>query len=600
MSTEQPTSSDRYADALRARFEAAAPALTAEPTPIIARARRRRRQVRTWGVLGVVAALVGVAGLANALANRDPSPPVAPPPVVATTDYWVTSGQVRPGDDLVAVAAAEGGVVGTLSRWDGGDWAPYRLIRFCPDHWGCHGSLEPYAESYESQDLLILPGTALRFSTQGLDLGWYRVGDSGQFEITAEAPAAAPLWPVDAPALSVSPALVPRSGGEVTLFPLAPSDTNGMLTHDDLAAVTAGMPETVAIERWEGAAWTPAVEVGLRGVEGDDLVRYADLPGLDPGAYRLVRTGPAGSVTGNFWVATPADIELQDVVVLERLGEYPAGVDPHPVDGPPSGPFGAIVHPDDRAVEVYSTGSGSCPYEPTALAVQDGVLVIYLGDVEEPPADRVCTADASPITFVIELPDEVPTNPVPRVELRARRTGEVITGSAQRLDPDAPQICVPGMSDDVCALNLWLDQLTARYVVEATSPGANQLTIGSRTIVQDGSVVASVEAFPTGTTPPGDPLELTVRETYDAAEDIAVELGDFVGPGGGPGGRFACGAVEIRVVGIGLDAQAADAVVWNIVSAIGGCPDDVGDLVDRYVAEIRRDTVERYADRRTP
>jgi len=569
---------DRYADTLRARFAAAAPPITTEPTPIIARARRRRRQVRTWGALTAVVALVGAAGIANALVNRDPSPPVAPPTVAADGDFWVSAAQVRPGDDLVVIPLTSTGPVGELFRWDDGVWDAYRLIRFCPDHWGCSGSLEPYAENWGGADLLVLPGETLRFSTEGLDAGWYRVGDGGQFQITADAAQPAPLSPVDAPALSVYPALLPVSGGEVQVFPLAPSDENGMLTHEDLAAITAGMPESAAIERWDGSAWASAGEVELRGVEGDDLVRYAELPSLDPGAYRLVRSGPASRVTGNFWVREEPEGTLEEVAVLDSYDGYPdaapgAGVDYY---------FGAVVRPEAGTIEVYTTGSSSCPTPPTAVTVRDGTVVVHLGDGEPPEPDRGCTDDLAPHTYVIAIPDGVAADPTPPVELRWRDSGEVVAGQVPDVAPvpDDDVFCMADQTDEVCALNLWLDELLVGAGFE-TSFWDSQSFNGARAIVVDGVADIWVEAFPAGATSEVFPLEFE-RETSARVGVVEVEHGTFEGASGGPGGQFTCGGVWVRLIGSAVPAETAIEAVDAVAAQVDTCPADIEELVTRY------------------
>jgi hypothetical protein len=147
-----------------------------------------------------------------------------------------------------------------------------------------------------------------RFTSDGLEPGWYRISQEANegmvaaavLEIAEGAPTPAPLVSIDAPAISVTPALVSLDGAEIYLYPLIPAPTGAQSREDVLEAVR-GLSEVARIERWNGSMWEAAGEIQLR--EGaDDLARSAELPPLPEGEYRLVREGPEGRHTGHFWV----------------------------------------------------------------------------------------------------------------------------------------------------------------------------------------------------------------------------------------------------------------------------------------------------------
>jgi hypothetical protein len=147
-----------------------------------------------------------------------------------------------------------------------------------------------------------------RFTTDGLDIGWYRISQEANegivaaavFEIAEGAPAPPPLVSTDAPAISVTPALVSPDGAEIDLYPLIPA-LRGAQSREDVLEAIRGLSEVARIERWSGSTWEAAGEIQLN-EEEDDLARSAKLLPLPEGEYRLVREGPEGRHTGHFWV----------------------------------------------------------------------------------------------------------------------------------------------------------------------------------------------------------------------------------------------------------------------------------------------------------
>jgi hypothetical protein len=103
------------------------------------------------------------------------------------------------------------------------------------DHWHCTARVQPPGE-VPAIGLSAQPGSpgpVERFTTDGLDVGWYRISQEANegvvaaaiFEIAEDASVPAPLVPIDAPAISVTPAVVSPDGGEIYLYRLIPAPT---------------------------------------------------------------------------------------------------------------------------------------------------------------------------------------------------------------------------------------------------------------------------------------------------------------------------------------------------------------------------------------
>jgi hypothetical protein len=108
---------------------------------------------------------------------------------------------------------------------------------------------------------------------------------------------------VDQAAISIHPIVVAAEGATVGLHPLIPAPS-GSQSISDVEAAIEGLAETAIVERWDGGQWVQVADVALTPpAPGESSVgRSAIIPDLEAGAYRLVRTGPAGPHTGNFWV----------------------------------------------------------------------------------------------------------------------------------------------------------------------------------------------------------------------------------------------------------------------------------------------------------
>lgn len=259
-----------------------------------------------------------------------PAPSTDPPPpdasaADAAVSLWLSADRVPPGPiDVVGVLMNHTGVDVTfgvaaeVERWDGEAWVQRGAIAMCMDHWHCTAEVQPSIDGLALRHIglsptLESPGPVERFTTAGLDPGWYRISQtsndgtvaSGVLQIAEDAAAPAPLVPVDDPAISIHPAVIPTGGATVTLHPLIPAPTSGSQSSSDVEAAIEGLAETAEVERWDGGGWVHVAEVSLKppAIGESSIGRSAIIPErLDPGAYRLVRAGPAGRHTGSFWV----------------------------------------------------------------------------------------------------------------------------------------------------------------------------------------------------------------------------------------------------------------------------------------------------------
>lgn len=315
---------------LAARFRAAAPVLAADPAAIVARGRRRRRATRVAVGALAVAAVAGVTTAAVALLGPGPTPPADAPPPPAVDEggvaLWLSADRVPPGDVAVAAAlvsrdgtTATFGVEADLERWDGDSWEPYRKTGLCLADWHCtarwYAPGAPEVQGFNDIGLGVgpgAPGPLVRFTTDGLAPGWYRVVQEsvdgvvahGVLEVADGAPAPAPLWPEDSPAVTVQPPLVPASGGDVALVPLVPPDDGGNLSAEMLSGAMAGLDPDALVQRWADGAWADVgtvatEEPAAESVPGELAAR---LPALDPGAYRVLLRGNGKELEGSFWV----------------------------------------------------------------------------------------------------------------------------------------------------------------------------------------------------------------------------------------------------------------------------------------------------------
>lgn len=440
---------ERYATELRARYRAVAPEVDADPAAIVSAGRRRRRTARGAGALAAVAAAALVAVGLSSLSGSSPGPAASPPPEESgPVSLWLSAERVPPGAELVAVLVAHEdvdltfGVAAQVERWDGSRWRPHRWIGMCLDHWHCTAQMQPLSGDRAVQAIGLSatpqqPGPVERFSTDGLEPGWYRVSQTanegvvarGVVEVAEGAADPAPLWPTDEPAISVQPPVLTEDGGTVTLTPLVPSNPDGSLSAEDVEAAVADLEDAVTLQRWTGETW-----VGTGGplpLTTPDEQGYfevtAEIPaGLGPGAYRLLRSGPDGDHTGNLWVmgsgADPPTDVASAATILEQYDGPPPRIAAE-VEGLPV--MGALTDLPARTLHVYTTAGQGCPTPPTGIEVIDGVVVVD-ADLSTGECDGVPVVT----TYVVPLPEGVDVTAPPQVTLRDTRTDALI-----HLDP---------------------------------------------------------------------------------------------------------------------------------------------------------------------
>jgi WD40-like Beta Propeller Repeat len=300
----------------RVRERAEQPPRRGSPLPPM-----RERVIAGVMALAVFAAVAAFGWRAFTKAGGETAPLNASPTLPASPfSLWLSAERVPPGPvELVAVLLnhdggdATFGVLATVDRWDGREWVPSGKLVVCMDHWHCTARVHPPGDTDDVPAIGLTakpgsPGPVERFTTDGLDVGWYRISQEANegivaaavFEIAEGAPAPAPLVSIDAPAISVTPTLVSPDGAQIDLYPLIPAPTGAQSREDVLRAIR-GLSGVAEIERWNGSTWAAAGSIQLHETD-DDLTRSAKLPPLPEGAYRLVREGPEGEHIGDFWV----------------------------------------------------------------------------------------------------------------------------------------------------------------------------------------------------------------------------------------------------------------------------------------------------------
>jgi hypothetical protein len=281
----------------------------------------RGRVIAGVVAMTIFASVAALSWWAFTTAGDETAPSDVPPALPASPfSLWLSAERVAPGPvELVAVLINHDGVEATfgvyakVDRWDGREWVPYGELVMCMDHWHCTARVQPPGEVDAVPAIGLSaqpggPGPVERFTIDGLDVGWYRISQEANeglvaaaaLEVAEDVPVPALLVPVDAPAISVAPALMSPIGGEIHLFPLIPAPT-GAQSLEDVQEAIRGLSEVALIERWDGSSWQAAGDVRLREAD-DDISRSAELPPLPHGEYRLVREGPDGPHIGHFWV----------------------------------------------------------------------------------------------------------------------------------------------------------------------------------------------------------------------------------------------------------------------------------------------------------
>jgi hypothetical protein len=210
-------------------------------------------------------------------------------------------------------AVTSGGVAGVLERLDGSTWKTVGQFGASLDFWGGFGSV------VGPNDEMAVPAIGLPVPEQGvgalefiklatLEPGRYRLRSgevTGEFDVRSDAPALPPLKGQESGGLgllAVSPALMPTSGGPITITPNVGSST------EELNAFSRDLGPEADVERWTDTGWRPEHTYPVTPAPISNVSSVAiTLPGLPEGMYRVVRHHPRGDLSREFWVTSELD-----------------------------------------------------------------------------------------------------------------------------------------------------------------------------------------------------------------------------------------------------------------------------------------------------
>jgi hypothetical protein len=318
----------------------------------------------------IAAAIVLVVGLVVVRAGEEDGSSViagegeeeAPPPDEGPARLWLSATEVPvDGADVAAVILWDGdgespvwGVAAALDRWTGSEWAEERTFTFCPDFWGCVGSIEPVdgAAGLGISTELGESG-ALWVRVEGLDPGRYRIRSeanedvvaAGQFEVVDRA--------VDLPPADVSgdtPGQIDESTDRLLVGdPLRPArddaEARQPLNDPGVNVSVNGSPDlwataeaSATYQRWDDGAWADVATVEVE--DTDESSRFLPLGETleRTGDYRIVieRDGEPPLI-GRFWVRDRAEL----------TGRSPTDPSPSTPPDDPSTTATSSTDPDD-------------------------------------------------------------------------------------------------------------------------------------------------------------------------------------------------------------------------------------------------------------
>jgi hypothetical protein len=251
--------------------------------------------------------------------DQDEPPPLPQGPA----HLWLSATEVPPGDSellaaVVSAVDATFGVGASIDRWNGTEWVPHANIELCRDHWHCTGVPQiPHERTFRVRGIGVpvgplAPGSAGRFSVEGLEEGWYRIRQesddlvaAGVLHVTDDAPTPPSLRPADSIGLSIEPMLWGEGGGDAILGALDPSRSS---SDDPVLPVMAPLAgsEAALLERWDGSTWASVGHVDLhppdeRGAQSG-AVATTRIPPLTEGAYRIVREVDGAQAVAHFFI----------------------------------------------------------------------------------------------------------------------------------------------------------------------------------------------------------------------------------------------------------------------------------------------------------
>ena len=141
-----------------------------------------------------------------------------------------------------------------------------------------------------------------------LEPGRYRLRSgevTGEFDVRSDASALPPLKGQERGGLgllAVSPALMPTSGGPITIT------ANVGSSIDELNAFIRDIGADADVEQWTDAGWSPQATYPVTPAPISNSASVAiTLPRLAEGMYRVVRHHPRGDLSREFWVTSELD-----------------------------------------------------------------------------------------------------------------------------------------------------------------------------------------------------------------------------------------------------------------------------------------------------
>lgn len=435
---------------LRARFDAALPAPTLDDAAVgsMLRRGRRRRRARQAGLGAAAVALVAALALGGmSLLDRRPTPPAVPEPEPTVGAHvWLSSERVRPGAEVVGVLVDESGgghvfdQYASVERWVDGAWVDRaEPLLWCLPADPCSAEVMEPGTMVDFQPVEIAPvpgepGPAMRMSTAGLEPGWYRITHtsragtlaSGVLEVADDASEAAPLAPLDGPALDVRPPMTSAAGGG----PIAIHSVD----RDGRVANIATQPGTARLEHWRDGAWASAGDVALAALPGTAAAQAFTAPSLETGEYRVLRESPDGDAWGRFWVLPAPDVISAPAELLDTYVGLPEGREP-------ASDSVSMLASGVDTLTLSVPGTGECPVVPVGTEVEGRLVTIVLRS-----PTQECPPDGTWTTYVLALP--VGATAVPDLTIREE-----------------------GSDDDVYArLRLWLTDVVAETGIQL-APG---------------------------------------------------------------------------------------------------------------------------------
>ncbi len=215
---------------------------------------------------------------------------------------WFSSHEVPPGPQEIAaviVGSTPPGVFGleaAVDRWDGTQWTPYGRLNLCTWVMPCTNAVVPLDSHERAPDEGVSPGEAIRFTTAGLNQGYYRISQtnpagtaSGVIRVVDGAVSPPPLPAVDRPTLAISPAVLAAPNDAFRITPV--SAQGEVISLSDIG--------TARLERWSDGTWESGTEVTIAKSDGS-AAHLSSPAALDDGTYRITIETADGDWEGLF------------------------------------------------------------------------------------------------------------------------------------------------------------------------------------------------------------------------------------------------------------------------------------------------------------